>query len=133
MVLLKDGRVFAWGDGTYGELGLGAKVCMIDEPQEIKYFRHQRIKVRKVTAGGRHSICLDKHGIVYAFGFNNTTDKMAARIYTPMPFESLPFKVKDIVTGSGHTSCVSKDGFAYTWEGCFGKRNEIDEVGGRPI
>ena len=69
LVLLDNKSVLSWGDGTYGELGLG-KAFMVPEPREISFFRENEIQIIKVEAGARHSICLDNLGRLFGFGVN---------------------------------------------------------------
>ena len=80
---LVRGKVYSWGDGTYGELGHGDKGLMISTPTEIKYFSENGIEVVKGEAGSRHSLVLAKDGQVYGFGFNGTADSTDICARTP--------------------------------------------------
>ena len=50
LALLDNGKVYSWGDGSYGELGQG-KAFMIPCPKEIKFFSEEKIQIVKVEAG----------------------------------------------------------------------------------
>ncbi len=47
------------------------KQIMVAEPKEIRFFKVNRLKVRKVEAGSRHSVFLCEGGKVYVCGFSN--------------------------------------------------------------
>ena len=58
MVLTAAGRMFIWGRGSYGRLGLGAEKDWY-QPVECQLpGGHARWRVLAVAAGGRHSMCL---------------------------------------------------------------------------
>lgn len=42
LALLDDHKVLSWGDGTYGELGLG-KAYMVSLPKEVNFFKENQI------------------------------------------------------------------------------------------
>ena len=68
------GGVYAWGDGTYGELGLPAEDLPIEHPTSLTFFN--KIKVKKIAAGARHTLILDNEGNIYAMG-DNSEDQCA--------------------------------------------------------
>ena len=63
------GSVYAWGDGTYGELGIDESLLPIEKPIKIPYFENK--KIIKVSAGARHTLALDFEGNIYAMGDNS--------------------------------------------------------------
>ncbi|HVW29511.1 MAG TPA: hypothetical protein VHC69_29305 [Polyangiaceae bacterium] len=63
--LRSDGAVFAWGDNTYGALGLGS-IQLQDHPARVDGLGH----VVSVAAGERHAIALTEDGQVWAWGQN---------------------------------------------------------------
>lgn len=63
----KDGRVFAWGDGYKGKLGLGLQESQFLPVQiPAEYFNQETIV--GVSAGGIHSAALSLEGHVYTWG-----------------------------------------------------------------
>jgi alpha-tubulin suppressor-like RCC1 family protein len=130
LVLLDNGKVYSWGDGTYGELGLG-KACMVPEPREIKYFAREKIRAVKVEAASRHSLVLDAKGHIYGFGFGSSRDRFEVRSSVPKLVESVRFKLIDIYVGDSHSVGVSSGGVPFMWHGSDGEPHEIEEVGGR--
>jgi len=67
-------KLYAWGDGTYGEIGEDLK-CDKEIgsglPTKVAYFDNKDIKVHSVSAGLRHSIVVDIQGKIYSFGDNS--------------------------------------------------------------
>lgn len=58
LCLTATGRIFTWGRGSYGRLGLG-KVKDCYSPVEcILPGGHERWRIAAITCGGRHSMCL---------------------------------------------------------------------------
>ena len=63
-----DGRVFAWGENTYGQVGVGAKNPNIATPYEVSSIASCPIYL--VTAGGAHSFALTVSGTLFGWGKN---------------------------------------------------------------
>jgi alpha-tubulin suppressor-like RCC1 family protein len=67
LALDEDGKVYAWGDNSLGELGNGSKI-----PTRVRFpILVDGLKGRKiisVQAGESHSLALDDEGRVYAWG-----------------------------------------------------------------
>lgn len=65
------GKLYSWGNGTFGELGHG-NWNGLQEPKLIEYFSNNGIVIRKIIAGtGTNSIfAIDTEGKVYAWGDN---------------------------------------------------------------
>ena len=61
----EDGRVLAWGNGDYGQLGLG-RPGNEDTPTEVEAL--SRAGVRTVAAGGWHSAAVTAGGVCYVWG-----------------------------------------------------------------
>ena len=63
----RDGRVFTWGSGLYGQLGHGDRVTRF-APKMVEALRG--VNVTAVAAGARHTVAVDDMGEVYAWGSN---------------------------------------------------------------
>lgn len=67
-----DGRAVAWGaSNSHGQLGNGlVGACPQGLPSEVPAFVQlpESVKVVDAACGDRHSIFLDKHGVLYAVG-----------------------------------------------------------------
>jgi alpha-tubulin suppressor-like RCC1 family protein len=73
LALTADGRVYAWGNNAYSELGQGVRhgayprAVLVKDPAGAGLFSN----IAMVAAGGNHSYALDKNGKVWAWGLNN--------------------------------------------------------------
>lgn len=87
MALTQDNELYAWGSGTYGELGCGdqyssnvpKEVKMPNEVKQVPDERDPSVTVLKygerkptivqICAGGHHSLALTSSGNLYSFGY----------------------------------------------------------------
>ena len=87
MALTKDGELYAWGSGTYGELGSGNQqsVCKPqlvkmpnevhtvpsdDDPaEEVLKLGSSKPIIKQISCGGHHSLVLSSRGYLYSFGY----------------------------------------------------------------
>lgn len=67
LCLSSDGRVFAFGSGDEGKLGLGNTLDFV-VPFTINYFIHNDIRINKISAGHFHSAAVDDNGYLYTWG-----------------------------------------------------------------
>jgi hypothetical protein len=73
LALTADGRVYAWGDNVYSELGQGVRsgdyprAVLVKDPAGAGLLGN----IAMVAAGGNHSYALDKLGRVWSWGLNN--------------------------------------------------------------
>ena len=112
LALLDTGKVYSWGDGTYGELGQG-RYYMINEPKEIKFFSEENIQVVKVEAGSWHSIVLDTLGWLWGFGVSSSDSRFEVWTNIPKLVDMIKFKSIDVFVGDNHSVAVSKNGVPY--------------------
>jgi alpha-tubulin suppressor-like RCC1 family protein len=121
IALSQGGDVYVWGDGKYGQLGLGDKKTYAELPTLHPFFSnlsgHNRIV--NILAGGRHSCALNAAGIVYVFGWNkygqlglgHCNDKFHPQVVS----NSRAQRSKSIAVGWRHTASVTLDGLVYAW------------------
>jgi len=69
MAVDERGKLYSWGDGTYGELG-DENLANCFTPTKHAYFDNKNIKVKTVGCGVRHSVVVDRAGTIYTFGDN---------------------------------------------------------------
>lgn len=63
-------RVYATGDGSSGQLGLGLRdPTAVTSPKPIEFFNSYPIV--DICAGENHSMAMSENGLVYVFGCNN--------------------------------------------------------------
>ncbi|MBR0089914.1 MAG: Ig-like domain-containing protein, partial [Clostridia bacterium] len=75
LALRANGEIYAWGDNTYGQLGLGlGRLGSIDmKPQKVTVTNADgsEVKFKKIAAGADFSMAVDVDGNLYTWGRNN--------------------------------------------------------------
>ena len=107
--MMDDGKVHAFGQNEYGQLGLGDTEGH-EAPAEIEGLADKEIV--GVDAGGEHSLAVSAAGPVYSFG--NTADGRIGRV--PLqPEIPGPGNMKAVSAGDRHVLIALEDGrvFAY--------------------
>ncbi|GCB72635.1 hypothetical protein scyTo_0006395 [Scyliorhinus torazame] len=69
LALSKDGQLFAWGQNTYGQLGIDTKGASQPIPRCVTSLTG--MPVAQITAGGGHSFALSLSGAVFGWGRND--------------------------------------------------------------
>eukprot|EP01083_Nonionella_stella_P005829 16831_1 len=64
----KDGAVYTFGHGEYGQLGHGNKEAQLI-PKEVQFFKDKNIKIRECVSGTSHSGAISMNGDIYLFGY----------------------------------------------------------------
>jgi alpha-tubulin suppressor-like RCC1 family protein len=67
LALDSDGRVWSFGDTSYGRIGLESKKSHIASPTQIESLS---VEIISISAGSIHGIVLDKSGSLWSFGYN---------------------------------------------------------------
>ena len=78
LALTRDGRLFSWGRGEGGQLGHPAVLLTttnegdvyLSTPTMIEVLAHNFIE--EVVAGDAHSVCLDRQGNIFIWGFSSS-------------------------------------------------------------
>ncbi len=111
--LREDGKVFTWGDNTYGQLGNGT-VITSDEPVEVTF--PEGTIITQIAAGENHNVALDSNGNVWTWGRNNNYQIGNTREnqYTPYKVSNLP-KVIKIAAGNNNTMVITENNELYAW------------------
>lgn len=65
LFLSDGGQVYACGDNSKGQCGIGSTTKFVEFPQSIKY---DGPKIMKISCGADFSVILDVDGNMYAFG-----------------------------------------------------------------
>ncbi|CAK4083269.1 unnamed protein product [Aphanomyces euteiches] len=63
-----DGQIFVWGDGEFGQLGMGATVSSSDRPLKLRQSNH--LTFTSVACGGYHTAAISNGGDLYTWGRN---------------------------------------------------------------
>lgn len=64
--MTENGEVYSWGQGKYGQLGLGDYKDSV-APQKIESLKN----IVKVDCGSEYTMALDKDGQLFVFGSNS--------------------------------------------------------------
>ena len=124
LALARDGKVYAWGCRSHGQLGDGVHEtgASVAQPQAVPALTD----VKRVAAGGQHSLALRKDGTVYAWGGNwngqlgNGKVGKKSHSAVPQPVVGPDGKgvltgIVDIAAGGLHSVAVASDGTVYAW------------------
>ena len=100
LILSESGEVYAFGGGSFGQLGLGQINKMpldsdnypyMPVPTKIEIF--QEIFISSISCGDSHSMAIDKEGRLYAWGAAaNGQLGLETLIYSPKDPEGNPFE-----------------------------------------
>lgn len=118
-----NGKIFCWGDNTYGQLGIGT-ASPRGKPQQINdgMIPAGYNSVSKISAGANHT-CAIVYGRLYCWGRNNngqlgigtTDDAKTPQQVGASPGDLLYGKrISDVSTGENGT-CAIANGQAYCW------------------
>ena len=113
LTLTQDGKVWALGANSCGQLGNGSFGGEGLEPRMVKGMDG----VIAVVAGGNHSVALKNDGTVWTWGYNgsgqlgngSTRNSAVPRLVAGLT------NVKTIATGSGHVVAMKHDGTVWAW------------------
>jgi alpha-tubulin suppressor-like RCC1 family protein len=117
LILSEVGDVFSFGDGSTGQLGLGAPSLMTT-PRLIESL--PRGKIYMTAAGYAHAVAVTETGEIYTWG-NNAFGQLGFRNIS-IDF-TLPSKVHSlgdtrivyVCAGFAHTVAVTDQGVTYAW------------------
>jgi len=129
-------RVYAWGWGEHGRLGVGHEE-MQASPTEVAILSHRN--VMQICAGEQHSLARTAGGDVYSWGNNKFGQLGLCLNGVNLPCNLLPQKldgfgdeegdeIVSVCAGSRHSGVVTKGGRVYIWgygeEGQLGDNSE---------
>ena len=112
------GKIFSWGQGACGQLGLGIKTPVVGTPTAVTAL--QQDLVRGIACGFGHSVIVLTNGDCLTCGWNNagqcgqgSTDD----VMTPVRVAGLKGlgSVQHAAAGGGHTALVMHSGLLITF------------------
>ncbi|OZJ04137.1 hypothetical protein BZG36_02837 [Bifiguratus adelaidae] len=111
----ETGRVFVFGNGDLGQLGLGEDMLNRKKPMPVKEMDGKHIV--DVVAGGVHTVVVNQTGKLYSWGCN---DKRAlgrsGEEYEPGAVEGLDHvKVVKVACGDSITVALTAEGKVWCW------------------
>ena len=125
LALKTNGTLWAFGDNSYGQLGLGTvESTTYHKPQEVKL--PENVKITKIAVGNNHNLALDTNGNVYGFGLNangqlgNNANANSGEL---VKVEGLTNIVK-IAAYKNISMALNKDGELFVWGEGYSKQPE---------
>ena len=124
----RNGEVLSYGNGMYGQLGLGA-FSAADKPRVIETFG--RVGVAKIAAGGWHSAAVTAGGLLYTWGRgeygrlghgDDCKDKVVPQLVDLGEDESN--FIADVALGGSHSCAITCEGHVLSWG-----RNTLGRLG----
>jgi predicted amidohydrolase len=116
-LLLHRGKLFAWGDNTYGQLGLGQTSHVI-HPTQIKAHELSAFaQWKKVAAGPNHSLAVDDGNQVWGWGDNNEGQlgiPQVIRLWEPTPLV-INAAIIEVAAGDTHSLALDTEGHLWIW------------------
>lgn len=112
------GKIYAWGDGSAGQLGTGTLQDELEPVQVVGELADQCVV--GIAAASEHSACVTVDGALYTWG-SGSRGKLG---HGGVEDEVLPRRVRGALEGkrvvgvacaSEHSMCVTDDGKVFTW------------------
>lgn len=117
LLLTESGRVYSYGRGLRGQLGLENLEDCFEQQKEIEALAG--IKIMQISAGGWHSLVLSEFGDIYSFGWNESGQlglkSQDAIKALPTLLEIGDISFISISCGSRHSMAASENGDLYAW------------------
>uniref|UniRef100_A0A4W3IDD3 Uncharacterized protein n=1 Tax=Callorhinchus milii TaxID=7868 RepID=A0A4W3IDD3_CALMI len=118
LAICEKGNVFAWGAGTYGQLGDGnCEVSFLLPYREINSFG---VPIQQVACGHYHSLALCEDGALYSWGQNSYGQLGLGGMFysqlSPNLVASLSgIPLAQIAAGGAHSFALSLSGAVFSW------------------
>lgn len=89
LALAADGRLYAWGKGGNGQLGISQAALdgegLLLTPSQVTF--PDGAKIAKIACGHSTSMALSVNGILFTFGSQGTGHNMDYPVLDPMPLD----------------------------------------------
>jgi alpha-tubulin suppressor-like RCC1 family protein len=117
LVVTQDGRVWCWGLGTQGSLGLGDNTTRM-KPAPIPARSFNFARIRSVACGAFFTLALTEQAELFAWGqnlFGVLAQNDENNRLVPTPINTGEHKVKLLSAGAHHALLVTHSGQLFTW------------------
>ncbi|MBS4032110.1 MAG: hypothetical protein KGZ63_11930 [Clostridiales bacterium] len=110
--LMSDESIMAWGNNSYGQLGLGNTTN-----QTLPVNVEGVSDVKQVAASNNHTLILLNDGTVLAAGRNDFGQLGMGDFSDRNTFTQIPnlSNIKQVSVGAFHSLVLTEDGFVYVW------------------
>jgi len=123
LVVALDGTVYAFGENTWGQLGVSVSSIHEALPKVVEFYENEPdTRIRAVAAGGSHSIALTQSGGVFCWGRNTSGQVGMATIpeiriiFRPHRVHAFTGPVVCVAAGYANSFAVTSDrATLYTW------------------
>ncbi|KAG6551955.1 hypothetical protein Mapa_006572 [Marchantia paleacea] len=130
IAVAESGNLYTFGWSKYGQLGHGDYLDHL-VPHQVAALKNNPIV--QISGGWRHTVALDSSGRLYGWGWNkfgqvgvgNTDDQTSPQLVKNLAEE----KVKQVSCGWRHTVCITERGNVFSWgRGTSGQLGHGDAV-----
>jgi len=124
LALDSEGKVYAWGYNTFGQLGNNSTIGSIVPIQVNASGVLAGKTITAIAAGYNHSMALDSDGKIYAWGSNGqgrlgnnstTNSSWPVQVYTSGVLAGKT--ITTIAAGGNHSLALDSEGKVYAWGG----------------
>lgn len=122
LVLTSEGRVYAWGSNSYGQLGSSSSSSSSEPVRVYQYGVLQGKTIIAIAAGLQHSLALSSEGKIYAWGSGSTgqlgdgsTSSSSSPVEVDMTGALAGKTVIAIAAGYVHNLALTDEGQVYSW------------------
>jgi alpha-tubulin suppressor-like RCC1 family protein len=116
VVVCKNGKVFSWGNSTYGQLGHGDTETELN-PKEISFLSDKNIKT--VSCGSSHCASITSSGEIYTWGnggYGQMGNNKKENCNKPkLLILLISENCAQISCGQNHTMALMSSGKVYSW------------------
>lgn len=117
LALDEEGQVWAWGKNDVGQLGVGRETDATTSAMAVIFA--QKVTIKQIAASQNHSLALDDHGHVWAWGLNlsgqlglgNHEDQAK-----PMQISGLE-RIVQVAAGYRFSVALAEDKTVWAWGG----------------
>ena len=119
LALCQRGRVWGWGQGSSGQLGVDDDVLESATPLPLVALAD--VALRAIAAGEEHSVAIDVGDQLWLWGRLDhqhaaaAHDEAARRPHLPRPLPLDGVRVRSVAAGATHCVALSWSGAVYTW------------------